>query len=103
MENKWEPLAHRVLVQLEEVGETAGGAGIIVRPEMNRDREQRQLDKGFVVEIGPQAFVGFGDGTPWCGVGDHVAFAKHAGVLMEDDGKFFRIINDEDLYARLRK
>ena len=55
------------------------------------------------MEIGPQAFKGFHDGSNWCEVGDRVAFAKHAGVLMEDDGKYFRIINDEDIYARLRQ
>lgn len=100
---KWEPVSHRVLLEMEEVSETAGKEGLILRPEINRDREQRQIDKGIVVEIGPQAFKAFHDGENWCEVGDRVAFAKHAGVLMEDNGKYFRIINDEDIYARLRQ
>lgn len=99
----WEPVAHRVLIELEKVGEMAGKEGLIHKPKTVQDMEQRQIDKGTVVKIGPQAFLGFADGAPWCAEGDSVAFAKHAGALMEDDGKMYRIINDDDIYARLSK
>jgi co-chaperonin GroES (HSP10) len=96
-ERKFMPVGHRVLVRLEEVTEKAG---LIYKPDTVRDREQRVIDKGTVEAVGPTAFVGFADGSPWCAVGDFVAFAKNSGVLMEQEGKFYRVINDEDIYAR---
>jgi co-chaperonin GroES (HSP10) len=40
--------------------------------------------------------------TPWCKVGDKVAFAKYAGLLYQGkDGVKYRMVNDGDITAVL--
>lgn len=96
----YQPVGHRIKVRLEEVSDKAGKEGLLYKPETVRHREQRNVDKGTVMALGPNCFIGFADGTPWCAEGDNIAFVANAGVLMEEDGQLFRIINDEDVYAK---
>jgi co-chaperonin GroES (HSP10) len=69
------------------------------------------LDRGTVVEVGPDAFKQFYincngslDGfTPWCKPGDFIAFARYAGKLLEDPETHekYTVLNDEDVVAVL--
>lgn len=97
----------RVLVKqhkLEDVNPTfkaAKAAGIAI-PENLREvkLEQRALDKGVVLQIGSLAWKDWGDGTPWCAVGDEVQYARHAGKVVkekEESEEEFVILNDEDI------
>ena len=54
--------------------------------------------QGKVVQIGPNAFVGFADSKPWCSVGDDIIFARHTGKFVTDPEtkEEFLVINDED-------
>lgn len=97
------PTGHRVLVQLKQVEEvTAGG---IYLPGKHAERETKAMQEALVIEIGQSAFKGFDDGHPWCAVGDTVMIAKYSGEDRKDEatGHILRIINDEDIFARLEQ
>ena len=99
------PLGHRLLIKpekIEDVDETfrnAKKAGLYI-PEMEARKEQVAVDRGTVVAIGSTAFKDFG-GTPWCSVGDKVAYTRYGGKLLKDsNGEEYIILNDEDLVCR---
>ncbi len=102
------PCGHRITIKpfkLEEVDEVyqrARASGLeIVRP--NEKREDASVDKGTVLEIGPDCWPT--SETPWCQVGDTVLFAKFAAKLVEDPktGTTIGILNDEDLVAVIKE
>lgn len=100
------PLGHRLLVRpekIEEVDESfaaAKRAGIQLL-ELDKRKEQVAVDRGTVVALGDTAFKDFG-GTPWCAVGDKVAYTRHGGKLIKDpvDEEEYIILNDEDVICR---
>lgn len=105
MENKSgiEPLGHRVLVRpilTERV--TEGG---IVIPEPTADKEDKAQIKAIVVAAGPTAWKAEGlGGTPWAAVGEKVVIGKYAGVFLKGtDGANYRIVNDDELQARIQE
>ena len=97
---KIEPVGHRVLVKVKKVEEkTAGG---LYLPQQSQESEQYATEEGELVAIGPQAWSAFDDGEPWAEVGDTVTFARYAGKIVESDDKIkYRLMNDEDIYARI--
>ena len=93
---------YRVLVRPEKVKEKTDG-GIII-PQEVRDKEQAGATKGEIIDISPLAFK-YDD---WPSderipkVGDNVAFARYAGVSIDDsDGETYRLVNDKDIIAIL--
>lgn len=103
------PLGHRLLVKPEDLKEVdpllakAKELGIhIESDELKRD--QAAVDKGTVVAIGDTAFKDFGE-TPWCSVGDLVAFTRYGGKTLKDpeDNVEYIILNDEDVIAKYSK
>jgi chaperonin GroES len=96
-----QPTGGHVLVIADEVKEkTAGG---IFLPETTRENEQRAATSGTIIAIGPAAWLDLDDGQPWAEVGDHVNYARYAGVEMKGmDGKFYTLINDNDILAVLQ-
>lgn len=110
------PCGHRVIIKQEKLEDTdpayakAARAGIMIADTEDKRREQAGFDKGTVVAIGPGAFVEFNrnqglDNTPWCKVGDKVAFAKYSGktVVDPDDHVTYMVINDEDVVCIIRE
>lgn len=93
---------YKVLIKPEEIKEqTAGGIFI---PQEARDKEQAGATKGEIIDISPLAFK-YDD---WPSdervpkVGDNVAFARYAGVSIDDsDGETYRLVNDKDIIAIL--
>jgi len=82
---------------------SAKRSGIIVQ-----DQTERQMltgvDRGVVLEVGPDAWVAFNASEPWCKVGDLIAYTKNAGKFIrvsEDVKESVLIINDEDVVSRL--
>lgn len=77
----------------------------IVKAEGQERREDASVDKGIVLAIGTSAWSGFGDGSPWCGVGDEIFFAKFAGKMIDDPetGEALMLMNDEDVVAIISK
>lgn len=101
-----EPVGHRILVKTKKVEEKSVG-GIII-PSDTRTREQRGMEEGEVVALGPNAYKAFDDGTPWVKVGDIVKFQRYEGILIienEDkpDEVHFRILNDDDIFCKVTK
>jgi len=110
------PCGHRLLVkpykqvEVDEVLRKAKESGFldnfkIVKEEGQEKREDASVDKGIVLAIGTSCWSGFGDGTPWCGVGDEIFFAKFAGKMVDDPdtGETFMLMNDEDCVAIIKK
>lgn len=98
-----EPAGHRVLVKVDEVkGKTSGG---ILLPETVRSRMEDENVYGVIVAVGKNAWKAFDDGQPWATVGDRVSFGKWSGAVIEDPDtkERFRILNDEDIAAVIRK
>ena len=93
------PAGHRVLVLPREIAEVSTG-GIILATEGQREREQMSNTTGVVVAMGDTCYTDCP--TPWCKVGDKVAFAKYAGLLYTGrDGLKYRMFNDGDITATL--
>jgi co-chaperonin GroES (HSP10) len=109
------PCGHRVVVKQQKLEDSditykrATKAGIVIAETEDKKREQAGLDKGKVIAIGPGAFVEFnreqmGD-SPWCKVGDIIAFAKYSGknVVDPDDHEVYMVINDEDVVCVIKE
>jgi co-chaperonin GroES (HSP10) len=96
-----QPLDVRVLVLPDPVAEKVGS---IFVPDAHKEREKFAQMKGTLVAIGVNAWAeaaqtqGFVKPVP----GDRVLISKYGGVLVTgDDGKDYRIMNDEDVTAIL--
>jgi co-chaperonin GroES (HSP10) len=57
--------------------------------------------RGTVIELGEDAYKG---ASPRCKPGDNVLISKFCGVIVKGplDNKFYRLINDEDVFCRLK-
>lgn len=105
------PCGHRIVVRpvkLEDVDDLyrrAKSAGIELASDKDVLREQMSVDRGFVEAIGPSAFRDFNAETPWCAVGDIVAFAKYSGKAVKDldTEDSYIVLNDEDIVCILKK
>lgn len=92
-----EPIGHRCLVfPVKTQRQTEGGIYI---PEQAAEREDMAQVKGVLVAVGPTAGKDYNWGD-WARIGETVIFGKYSGVTIKgDDGKEYRLINDEDLAA----
>lgn len=81
-------------------GRTEGGIYI---PDKVLDDGQLQTVVGYVLKVGDLAYKDeekFPDG-PWCKQGDWVIFARYAGSRFRIDGGEVRILNDDEILARI--
>lgn len=94
------PTGGHILVLPDKVEEkTAGG---IILPDTIRDKEQLAATAGTLIDIGPSAWMDLDNGMPWAKVGDHVSYARYAGVVLAGkDGVDYTLLNDNDLLAVL--
>jgi len=96
-----QPAGHRVLLKRDTLEtKTEWGFEMVIGTDQ-RKLERAAIDTGIIVSVGPNAWKGWDDGTPWAKVGDEVFFARHAGKVLvdEDTEEEFLIINDEDVLA----
>jgi len=104
------PAGHRVLVKpenaddIDPVVSSAKRHGIMIAETEDQKRREAGVDRGVVVDIGPTAFVSFGN-VPWCKKGDLIAFPKYSGKLLNnlETQERFLIINDEDVIAVIKE
>lgn len=110
-------LGHRVLVKMARTDELdpafkrAKAAGIVFADHEDSKRREGGTDRGWVVEVGPDAFRAFhlnahGDFNgfkPWVKAGDYIAFAKYGGMVISSPDSDYRyvVMNDEDVVAIL--
>lgn len=93
------PTLYRVIVRPDIVEETKKDSPIIMI-ETVRATEQLAIDRGTLVDWGPEA--SFGSGVPF-NKGERVIYARYAGCLVtDDDGTDYRIMNDKEVLALVR-
>ena len=102
------PCGHRVIVKLvrpkgEKEVKTDWGFVTELKDNKTIDAEKYAMQDAHVVAIGKTAFSVFGDGLPWCKLGDLVLIAQYSGKDRADEetGDVYRLINDEDIFAVL--
>jgi co-chaperonin GroES (HSP10) len=91
------PLLNYVAVKVSEVPETAGEAGLIIRPDINRDRTQYAEAVGVITAVGPVACRDYG--VPPHQVGDTVVFNSYTGIPLFFNGELYRLMHDRDAVA----
>ena len=100
------PVEYKVLIRVDVVQEKKG---VIYLPEMTREKEQVQHDRGLLVDASEAAFTG----AAWAGTvpepGNQVIFERYAGTIInyEPDGggkrQQYRLCNDKDVVAVITK
>lgn len=96
------PTGWRIVVLPYRPPPTTKG-GIVLAKEAV-DKQQIATVCGYVVEVGPLAYKDsdkFPDG-PWCQKGDWVIFARYAGARINIEGGEIRILNDDEILARVK-
>jgi len=82
-------------------GKTDGG---IYLPDKVVEEQTVSTQVGYVLKVGSLAYKDsekFPTG-PWCEQGDWVMFARYAGSRFRIDGGEVRILNDDEILARLK-
>ena len=92
------PIEFNVLVRQKEVEAVTKGG--IIRPEINKEREQAAAIEGEIIAVSPMAFgyEKWPEGTEPPKPGDCVFFAKYAGMKVTGrDGIEYLIVKDKDI------
>lgn len=98
-------LLHHVLVKLDDATEAdetyrrAKACGI----ELALDkREQKAVEYGTVVQIGPTAFKDLGGSPDILKVGDRVSLTRYSGKsIVDSDNTEYVILNDQDILCTI--
>lgn len=92
------PIEFNVLVRQKEVESVTKGG--IIRPDINKEREQAAAIEGEIVAVSPLAFTyeQWPEGFELPRPGDSVFFAKYAGMKVTGrDGVEYLIVKDKDI------
>ena len=68
------------------------------------EEQQLTTNVGLILNMGPDAYADknkFPNG-PWCKKGDWVVFARYAGSRVKIEGGEIRILNDDEVLAKLK-
>lgn len=95
------PLEFNVLVRPKKVEERTKGG--VFMPDAVREKEQVAGIEGEVIAVSETAFT-FEQNAPRAAPGDHVVFAKYAGMRVKGmDGEDYLILKDKDVSAVFTK
>lgn len=98
----FQPLDLKVLVMPDPVQDKVGNIFI---PEQAKEKEEFATMKGTLIAVGENAWEEAASRSPNFTrpkPGDRILIAKYGGILLKgDDGEKYRIMNDEDVIARL--
>lgn len=89
-----------VILPYRGAEKTKGG---IVLADQTREKQQLTTVCGYVLAMGDLAYKDenkFPNG-PWCKEGDWVIFGRYAGARIGLDGGEIRILNDDEILARI--
>jgi co-chaperonin GroES (HSP10) len=77
--------------------------GGIVLADQTREKQQVTTVCGYVLAVGDLAYKDEGKfpNGPWCEKGDWVIFGRYAGARIGLDGGEIRILNDDEILARI--
>ena len=96
-----QPTGWRIVVlHYRGAKKTKGG---IELAEETLERQQLTTTCAYVLAVGPLSYKDtdkFPDG-PWCKEGDWIIFGRYAGARMGIDGGEIRILNDDEILARI--
>ena len=98
-----QPTGWRLLV-MPYMGKAMTEGGVHI-PDAVIDREALATVIAYVLRVGPLAYkdkAKFGEAPlPWCEEGDWVCIGRYAGARFKIDGGEVRIINDDEVIARI--
>jgi co-chaperonin GroES (HSP10) len=87
-----------VLVALADPEKITKGG--IILTEQTVERESMKTARGRVVSVSPAAFDFADFGGQHARVGDIVAFAQYAGIIVKgDDGRDYRLLQDKEVWG----
>lgn len=95
------PTGWRVIIlPYRGVEKTKGG---IVLAEQTKEKQQLTTVCGYVLALGDLAYKDEGKfpNGAWCKQGDWVIFGRYAGARIGLDGGEIRILNDDEILARI--
>ena len=99
------PTGWRILV-MPYMGKATTDAGLYI-PDTVREREQLATVVAYVLKIGPLAYKDpnkFGPGeNTWCKEGQWVCIGRYAGSRFKIDGGEVRILNDDEILAKIQE
>ena len=97
------PTGWRILIlPYRGKGKTQGG---VLLPEKTVDNQAVATVCGYVLKVGPLAYKDkekFGDTGAWCKEQDWVIFGRYAGSRFKIDGGEVRILNDDEILAKVK-
>ena len=97
------PTGWRVLI-LPYQGKKKSDGGILLTPE-TQEKERVATVCGYVLKMGPLAYRDldkFGENAePWCEKGDWVIFGRYAGSRFKIEGGEVRLLNDDEILAKI--
>ena len=95
------PTGWRILI-LPYQGKAKTAGGIFI-PDEVQEKSKVSTQVGYVLKVGPLAYKDtdkFPSG-PWCEEKQWVMFARYAGSRFQIDGGEVRILNDDEILARI--
>ena len=95
------PTGYRLMI-LPFVQKQTTKGGILLATQ-TLEKERLATNVGFVVSLGPDAYKDsnkFPEG-PWCQERDWVIFGRYAGARIKIDGGDLRLLNDDEILARI--
>lgn len=97
-----QPTGWRIVVlPYRGVGQTKGGIHLAGQ---TLERQQLTTTCAYVLAVGPLAYADtqkFPHG-PWCKEGDWIIFGRYAGARMNIEGGEIRILNDDEILAKIK-
>ena len=96
-----QPTGYRVLILPRGRSAVTDGGIQLVSETIERDTVSSVV--GYVISLGPDAYkapVKFPEGA-WCKEGEWVLFGRYAGARFKIDGGELRILNDDEILARI--
>ena len=90
-----------VILPYKGVEKTKGG---LLLTDKAIEEQQLTTNVGLILNMGPDAYADknkFPNG-PWCKKGDWVVFARYAGSRVKIEGGEIRILNDDEVLAKLK-
>tara|TARA_R100001509_G_C4829653_1_gene202845 strand:- start:62 stop:478 length:417 start_codon:yes stop_codon:yes gene_type:complete len=90
-----------VVLPFKGVEKTKGG---LLLTDKAIEEQQLTTNVGLILNMGPDAYADknkFPNG-PWCKKGDWIVFARYAGSRVKIEGGEIRILNDDEVLAKLK-
>ena len=92
---------YRLVIQLDSL-EQDTASGITAYSNEEYMRYVRGIHTGMIVDVGEFAYCNTDSlGGVWAKKGDRVRFKVYGGDVYKEGGKYYRIINDEDIFEIL--